>query len=141
MHRLIITFLLLAFHVIAYPAPLIASKNYIIKPDELAKLSAKATKEGHVLIIVGLKLSPPGFRPEGTLSPSEVEQQRNLIIVARETLLESMSGYDIKVYRSFSSIPDVAMKVDTDALEDLVRSPYVKSIEEDSLARPHGNDS
>jgi hypothetical protein len=141
MHRLIITFLLLAFHVIAYPAPLIASNNYIIQPGELAKLSAKAAREGIVPIIIGLKLPPPGFRPEGYLSPGEVKQQRDAITTAREGLLSSLSGYEIEVYRVYASIPYVAMKVDADALKELVRSPYVQSIEEDSLERTHGNDS
>jgi len=106
-----------------------------------ATLSAKAMKNGHVRIIVGLKLPPPGFRPEGVLSESEIEAQRDAIAAVREALLDSMSGFDIEVYRHFTSLPSVAMRVDDLALEKLITSPYVKSIEEDVPEQVHEKDA
>lgn len=141
MQRLTLTVVLIAFSVIAFPVPGTANNNTIIQPDELAKLSAKAAQEGKIPIIIGLKLPPPGFRPEGYLSPEEVEQQRDAIIATRDRLLNSLSGYEIEVYTVYASIPYTAMKVDAHALEELTHSPYVKSIEKDSLEKAHGNDS
>jgi hypothetical protein len=109
-----------------------ADSNSIVQPQDMAKLSAAVKKMGHIRIIVGLKLPPPGFRPEGTLNPAELEQQRKAITAAREALLGSLSCYDFKVYRTYTSIPYVAMKVNADALNELVSSPYALSIEKDS---------
>jgi hypothetical protein len=109
-----------------------ADSNSIVQPQDISKLSAAVKKRGHIRIIVGLKLPPPGFRPEGTLNPAEQEQQRKAITAGREALLDSLSCYDFKVYRTYTSIPYIAMKVNADALDELVSSPYVLSIEKDS---------
>ena len=118
-----------------------AVSNVIVLPEKMEKLSAGVKKRGHLGIIVGLKLPTLGFRPEGTLSPEEIEHQRKAITEARKALVESLSCYDIEVYRIYTSIPYIAMKVNADALNELVSSPYVISIEEDSPVRVHDNNT
>ena len=132
MQRIGITCFFLILYVVALPATVTSTHSNTVQPEELARLSAKAAREGIVRIIIGLKLPPPGFSPEGFLSPGEVKQQREAITATREALLNSLSEYEIEVYAIYESIPYAAMKVGTDALKGLARSRYVKTIEKDS---------
>lgn len=105
---------------------------------DISKLRKKAAEEGQVRVIVGLKLPAPGFKPEGTLASSEaVKQQREAIAATREALLNSLAGYEVLVYAVYDSVPYVAMKVDSEALEHLANSPYMTTIQEDSEREPH----
>jgi hypothetical protein len=99
---------------------------------EISELLDKATKEGQVAVIVGLKLPSPGFIPEGKLTGPGLERQRALIVTTRDALLKSLSGNQITVYGIWESLPSVALKVDETALKLLVNSPYVSNIQEDS---------
>ena len=105
---------------------------------DISKLREKVAEEGQVRVIVGLKLPAPGFKPEGNLpSPEAVKRQREAIAATREALLNSLTGYDVQVYAVYNSVPYVAMKVDSEALEQLAKSPYVTTIQEDSESEPH----
>jgi uncharacterized repeat protein (TIGR01451 family) len=94
--------------------------------------------EEYMMKIVGLDLPTGEFRPEGSFrSAAEAAMQRQAIASTREALLGSLAGYNAEVYAAWDSIPYVAMKVDTEALEQLVISPYVTSVREDRLREPH----
>lgn len=125
---------------IAFTSPEIISKNVLTQQKEISELFTKTAKDGQVPVIVGLKLPAPGFKPEGTLaSLTEVKEQRDAIAATREALLNSLAGYKVVVYAVYDSVPYVAMKVDSEALRQLAKSPYVTSIQEDSPEKPHKN--
>ena len=110
------------------------------RPDpkyDLAALKAKAERDGQVLVIVELRGRGPAFQPEGLLrGPAEVAAQRSAIIAAREELLGSLRGHKAEAYGRWDSVPQVAIKVDAAALQQLIDSPQVKSIQEDALSAP-----
>ena len=141
MCRLGIIALLLALQGFIFSRSITAAGDTVIRPEELTRLAAKANTFGHLRIIIGLKLPPPGFRPEGTLNPQEVKQQRIAIAAARESLFAGLSGYEFEVSRIYTSIPYTAIQVDADALQELADSPFVASIQEDSASPAHSPDS
>lgn len=110
-------------------------------PESYSELRSKASVEGHVWVIVGLDLPTGPFIPEGNLSASEIEQQRQAIVTTREALLDSLAAYDVEAYASWDSVPYMALKVDLEGLQQLIDSRYVSTIQEDTLAEPHGADS
>lgn len=104
---------------------------------DLTALKAKAERDGQVLVIVELRGHGPAFQPEGRLrGPAEVAAQRSAIIAARGELLDSLRGHQAHAYGRWDSVPQVAIKVDAAALQQLIDSPLVKSIQEDSLSAP-----
>ena len=103
---------------------------------DISKLREKVAEKGQLPVIVGLKLPAPGFKPEGTLSPRDAKRQREAIAATREALLNSLAGYEVRVYAVYESLPYVAMKVDAVALEQLAKSPLVTTIQEDSPEKP-----
>ena len=132
----------LPLSVIAFALPGICAGNSSIQQEELARLFVKTAEEGQVRVIVGLKLPPPGFKPEGTLaSPEAVQQQRDAIITAKETLLNYLTGYDeVAVYADYAPIPYMALRIGADALKVIADYPYLKSIQEDSPRGLHDSD-
>jgi hypothetical protein len=106
-----------------------------------ADLLAKAEEEGYVNVIVGLDLPTGPFKPEGTLTASEIEAQRQAIAATRQALLGSLEGYDVEAYAWWDSVPHVALRVDREALEQLIESPYVTALQEDTPDEPHGEGS
>jgi hypothetical protein len=101
-----------------------------------SELVAKAAEEGHILVIVELNLPTGPFKPEGTLTPEDVEKQREAIVATREALLASLDGYNAVAYAAWESVPHVGLRVDLEALQQLIISPYVTMIQEDSLNEP-----
>lgn len=100
------------------------------------KLRQKAADAGTVNVIVGLRL-PRGFTAEGRLpGPAAVAQQRADIAGKRDELLTELAGLRATAYGRWASVPSVALKVDAAALEQLLRSPRVTSVQEDSLSPP-----
>lgn len=110
------------------------------RPDpkyDLAALKDKALRTGQVLVIVELRGHGPAFQPEGLLrGPAEVAAQHSAIIAARDELLDTLRGHKAEAYRRWDSVPQVALKVDAEALQRLIDSPLVKSIQEDGLSAP-----
>lgn len=105
---------------------------------DLTALQRKAERDGEVLVIVELRAPGPPFQPEGRLrGPAEVAAQRSAIIAARQELLDSLRGYKAHAYGHWDSVPQVALKVDAAALQRLIDSPLVESIQEDSLSAPN----
>ena len=108
------------------------------QPQDYSELLGKAATEGHVLVITGLDLSTGPFKPEGTLDPIGVQRQRQAIAKTRQALLDSLAGYDVVVYASWDSVPYVGLKLGLEALQHLIDSPHVTTIQEDSLDEPVG---
>ena len=141
MDRLKIIGLIFTLYGIVFLPGVIAANGSIIHPEKLTRLLAKAANNGHVGIIIGLKLPHPGFKTEGVLSLQEVKQQKKAISAAQDALISSMSEFDVEVYKIYTSIPYMAIKVNVNALRELASSPQVTSIQEDSALMPHSNDS
>jgi subtilisin family serine protease len=114
--------------------PALASTGFA----ESEKLFEKAAKEGRVRVIVGLQLPAP-FIPEGAhASAKGVERQREAIMDARERFLENMSRLvagEYEQYAEWDSVPQVALNASAAALEHLVNSPLVTTIQEDELRK------
>lgn len=106
-----------------------------------ANLLAKAKEGGYVNLIVGLDLPTGPFKPEGALTASEIEAQRQAIAATRKALLGSLEGYDVEAYAWWDSVPHVALRVDREALEQLIESPYVTTLQEDTPEETHGEGS
>jgi hypothetical protein len=131
--------MLLALASTAFVAPDVAGEDMSSQSQDISKLFEKAAKEGQVRLIVGLQLPAP-FIPEGAhASAKGVERQREAIMNARELFYENMSSRvagEYEVYAQWDSVPQVALKATAAALEHLVNSPLVMTIQEDKERRP-----
>jgi len=99
----------------------------------LPQLMHSARSKGRVRVLVGFD-SP--FQPEGQLTASAKNRQRDEIHSRGGQLLISLAGLNYKENRRFRFIPYLALSVDIQALEHLANSPLVTSIEEDSRSVP-----
>ena len=103
-------------------------------PQNAAELLANVHARGHIRIIVGMALD---FRPEGALAGEEAaEQQRLSIAQAQGHLLDQLASYNVDGVKEFHYIPYMALQVDEAALQHLLASPLVSSIEEDVAVPP-----
>jgi len=98
-----------------------------------AGLMDKAAKEGSVRVIVGFGDT---FRPEGLLQSANLQTQRQEILSNGKQLLDSLTGFNYQENVRYTSIPFLALTVDVSALEHLLKSKLVTSIEEDSRSKP-----
>lgn len=122
----------------ASPGPTASLPTAGAEAQDYAELLAKAAAEGQVNIIATLVLETGPFKPEGSFTDQvDVQKQRDAIVAAREALLASLEGYEVEVYGAWESLPSVALRVDLDALLQLVASPYVVVIQEDAADLPH----
>jgi subtilisin family serine protease len=113
-------------------APLAFSSDQTVAA-KVADLRAKAQQQGAVRVIVGLKVP---FAPEGLLAASDVSQQRGEIAAAQQSLGAQIMALGGEVHARYKTIPFMAVKVNEAGLDDLVSSPDVISIEEDTLNKP-----
>ena len=105
--------------------------------NPLPALLEKAAEQGRLNVIVTLRL-PGGFTPEGELAdPEAVEKQRRLIAATKEQLLDSLRGYAAEAYASWNSLPNLGLRVDAAALEQLANSRHVRAIQEDARSGTH----
>lgn len=106
-------------------------------PAKYEKLVEKAEKEGHISVIVGFDMN---FQMEANLSPTQVQEQRELVDKFRDRLLEDMSDYNVTVESRSGAwiIPYVAIgNLSPDALRHLIHLSYVSSIEENGVNTEH----
>ncbi|HFD39136.1 MAG TPA: VWA domain-containing protein [Anaerolineae bacterium] len=94
------------------------------------QLVDKATVEGSVSVIVGLNL-PLAYEAEGNLSTREIQDQRYAIDTVQQALVESLAVYDANVYKTYTTLPYIAVTVDATALQVLIESPFVTTLQED----------
>jgi len=94
--------------------------------DELASGRARA--------VVELRL-PNGFHPEGTLSESAADAQRQAIFVAQQSILTALEGGDARLLYRPRTVPFLTLEVGPDAIAKLRTMPeLVARILEDSSA-------
>lgn len=111
--------------------------RYFNGPAKYEKLVEKAEKEGHISVIVGFDMN---FQPESNLSPTQVQEQRDIVDKFRDRLLEDMSDYNVTVESRSGAwiIPYVAIgNLNADALRHLIHLSYVSSIEENGVNTEH----
>lgn len=102
---------------------------------DYSALIEKARNNGTVMLLVGLDLT--SFHSGGAPHSKEgLLAQREAISNAQQTLLNSLSGYNVQAYAIYETIPYMGLKVDEAALHALIASPLVTSIQEDSAVPP-----
>ena len=98
-------------------------------------LVAKAQSSRGAYVIVRLPLGGL-YTPEPGLSAPQVANQRSAIASARAALIADIAAFGGSVYRSWDTLPYVALKVGMPALQRLAASPLALSIQEDELSSP-----
>ena len=90
--------------------------------------------EGHVMVIVTLNVP---FRPEAELNgQAAIEEQRAAIAKAQDDLVASLTEGHTDVVTRLSLLPQIVLNVDEPALRQLVSSPLVLAVQENSLSAP-----
>lgn len=116
--------------------PSLLGLNPVPNPDDLDALAAKVSATGEVRVIVELAL-PVEFKPEGGLgSGFAVDQQRQNIEQAQESLLGELAAYNATAYATYDALPAMAIKVDAAGLDALLNSPLVAHVQEDVAVPP-----
>ena len=100
-----------------------------------SKLLSKVKENGTVKVIVKLKTE---FTPESLLSTTNADIQRVSIAQAQERLISELAsaGHAPSHSHKFKYVPHMAMTTDREALDILLASPDVESIEEDIPVPP-----
>lgn len=109
-------------------------------PGTTDALRQQVNALGHVKLIVTLNLGTP-FVAEGKLSANGVSDQRDQIAMVRQALLAQLSGTGTTVYRSYETVPAVALSADAAGLDVLAQSANVSQISEDIAQPPSLDDS
>lgn len=102
-------------------------------PDRGRTLLEKVERRGSLAVIV--RLAVP-FRPEGTLGEAEARRQRAAIRDAQHELVTALDRFDARVATRFATVPLLALVVDEAALRFLLRSPLVRSVQENRPELP-----
>jgi len=86
------------------------------------------------MVIVTLNVP---FRPEAELNgQAAIEEQRAAIAKAQDDLVASLTEGHIDVVTRLSLLPQIVLNVDEPALRQLVSSPLVLAVQENSLSAP-----
>jgi uncharacterized repeat protein (TIGR01451 family) len=101
------------------------------------ELTAMAAEKGQVAVLARLKLSQGAWSPEGNLTAASVGEQRQAITAARDALLGNLAEYNVEILAELETVPWVALRVDAVALEQLAKSPYVITLQEDRVYKPN----
>ncbi|MGH2663934.1 MAG: S8 family peptidase [Actinomycetota bacterium] len=94
---------------------------------------AQAASEDPVPVLTLLAVP---FRPEGTITPEEADEQRDAIRESAQDLRTDLSGTGYEDFERYGTIPYVSMEVNRDDLDELAESPEVAAIQEDVALRP-----
>ncbi len=95
-------------------------------PRGHAALAERIADDGRTHVIVGLRTS---FVPEGELDGTAVDGQRDRIGRIADGLEQELAGTDAGPMRRFETLATVVVEVGPSALEALLRSPRVASVE------------
>ncbi len=118
-----------------YAAP-VKTLDEAIGTGRIPKVTVEAArKDGSAPVIVRVRLSAP-FRPEGTLTSTALEQQRQAIADAQKAVLAKIAGLKVSAVRQFHTIPSMALVADERALTALVALAEVVRIHADKLDAP-----
>jgi hypothetical protein len=100
-----------------------------VPPD----LFRRAADNGTVLVLAGLRTP---WQQEHRISEELVTLQRKAILDAQSYILAELAGTDYRVMRLYRKVPAIALRVGTDALKVLERSPAITNVLPDRPARP-----
>ncbi|HXG51349.1 MAG TPA: hypothetical protein VNN77_08105 [candidate division Zixibacteria bacterium] len=112
---------------LAWPVPPAAQEKL---PPEV---SAKAARDGTVVVLVGLKLP---WKVETALGAAAVQKQRAEIGAAQEALLRDLRATEFKVIRRYEEIPAIALEIGPEGLAVLEESSLVANVLLDRPPRP-----
>lgn len=117
------------------PATTVASRSDASTVQTLSRLRDKATREGTVRVIAGLRVP---FAPQGTLSVGAAATQRSEIAATRATVLSRLSEVAGRAHavKAFDTVPFVGLALTTAELDRLARMSEVSSINEDYQHAP-----
>jgi len=95
-----------------------------------------AVMSGSARVIVELQL-PSEFVPEGGLSATDVQLQREAIATAQRAVVAALAASDARVVREYATLPFLALEIDARALADLRAAPqHVIRVRADDIAAP-----
>jgi hypothetical protein len=117
---------------IAFPllfTVLLAAPSLAMGGDLLAR-----AEKGPVRVIVNLNVATRAERDLG--GPAGVQLQRQTIASAQDALVGEVLPLGAAVTGRLRTVPALALKVNEAGLRQLLRSPRVRSVVEDSLSRP-----
>jgi len=96
----------------------------------------EAVMSGSARVIVELRLTTE-FTPEGGLSGTDVQLQREAIATAQRAVVTALAASDARVVREYATVPYVALEIGALALAELRRMPqHVVRIRADDMAAP-----
>ncbi|MGZ9125754.1 MAG: hypothetical protein ACXW48_22205 [Candidatus Binatia bacterium] len=105
------------------PKP-VADEPALIAPE----IYQKAKALGSVRVIVELRLAPHREDSESS--------RENAIRMAQKALLDELAQVNLRVIRSYSSIPAIVLAASIDALKIIAASRHVTHVTEDGLSIP-----
>jgi subtilisin family serine protease len=114
-------------------ASLVDAQRKVVSEGGYAGLANKANTDGKVRLIINLNQQ---FTPMGQLQAAEAQSQISSISAAQTDLIDSLAGHNISNVTSFKYTPQMAVIADKAALDALIASSAVSSVEED-VPVPH----
>ena len=114
------------------------NESKVTSPGGYVHLYSKSQDKGVVKVIVKVRAS---FSPESLLHESNLHEQRTETLRTQNQViieLESKGHKPSRVHK-YKYTPHIAITVDSAALDALLSSPYVTSVEEDILVPPTDN--
>jgi subtilisin family serine protease len=108
---------------------------------ENASLHAKAKQNGHVRVVVGMRMDPITGPSASVRSRLGATARRLAVGQARSRLLAQLDPATVQKIRPLNFLPYISMEVDAAALARLEQDPRVTSITPDILYRPTLADS
>lgn len=93
----------------------------------------KIGSSNSVRLIVRLRVAA---QPENLLSSSQLQTQRNAIANAQSDFINRLAAFNSRIYRRFVTMPFVVVQADAAALNHILASADVVSVQEDAIMRP-----
>jgi len=93
-------------------------------------LRSKSLDKGSIKVIVKIKTSIP---PESLLQENDKYERRASLLQMQDHVVTTVEakGHKLRSVRKYKYTPHIAMKIDSAALDDLIASPDIISVEED----------
>lgn len=109
-------------------------KADILVPEKVPlQLFKRVASDGTILVLAGLRVP---WQREDKLTEELLALQRRAILAAQSYLLAELAGTQYKVMQLYNRIPGIALRVGSDALKVLERSPAVTNVLPDRPAKP-----
>jgi subtilisin family serine protease len=111
------------------------NKKKVVSKGGYGLLHSKSLDKGSVKVIVKIKTA---FAPESSLRENDKYAQRASLMQMQDQVVSRLKaeGHRLRSVRKFKYTPFIAMKVDSTALDALIFSPDVISVEEDIPVPP-----